>query len=166
MANQPWAQVLDTLYGMGGSGDIPNNPTIAELDPDVDLSQKLDLDIETIREGVKILTQRDLAYTQIIGVEEDETYRDRVTLKSDGFQLAHDRDQAQRSRATNQAVTLLTFVLAWVGIAQAMALTARVSEVITGDISTVVTIGAFLILLVIFLGLIKRGHLDYIEPAK
>lgn len=117
------------------------------MDPDVDLSQQLDLDVETVQSAVKTLLERRLATDETVGIGEDEPQRYNVTLKSEGFQLAHDRDQAQRNRASNRAVTLLTLVLAFVGMAQATALTAQASEIVTGRLAFVIWIGAFLILL-------------------
>ncbi|QOS10752.1 uncharacterized protein HfgLR_03025 [Haloferax gibbonsii] len=161
MSNKKWAQVLDKLYEMGGSGEYPSEKTEGEIESDVDLSQQLDLSEKQVREGVKTLLDRRLATDETIGLGKGKTIRNNVTLKSDGFQLAHDRDQAQRDRASNRAVTLLTLVLAFVGIAQATALTAQVSQIVRGTVSFVVWLGAFLILIVTYVGLYRSGALDF-----
>lgn len=166
MADKHWAQVLDEIYALGGSAEYPSDKTEGQLDSDVDLSQRLDLDVETVQDAVEVLLDRRLATDGTVGLGDDETHRYSVTLKSDGFQLAHDRDQAHRNRASNRAVTLLTLVLAFVGMTQATALTARVSDVITGMWATVVWAGAFLILIITYFGLYATGALDFNDLEK
>jgi len=166
MAEKYWAQVLDEIYKLGGSAEYPSDQTDEKLDSDVDLSQRLDLDVDTVQNAVKTLLDRRLATDKSIGLNDGETHRYSVTLKSDGFQLAHDRDQAQRDRASNRAVTLLTLVLAFVGMAQATALTARVSNTITGTWANTAWAGAFLILLITYIGLLKNDALEFADLQK
>ncbi|MCU4716875.1 hypothetical protein [Halapricum hydrolyticum] len=166
MDEEHWAQVLDEVYTLGGSAEYPSEETEGELDSDIDLSQRLDLDVDAVQDAVETLCERRLATENTLGLGDNETHRYSVTLKSDGFQLGHDRDQAQRDRASNRAVTLLTFVLAIVGMSQATALTAQVSGTVTGLMALIVWVGALLILFFTYLGLLKAGNLDFRDLEK
>lgn len=177
--DRPWARLLDELYEMGGFGEFPTDETEAELDPTTDLTNRLEMDIETLEETSETLQGRGLATVEVTTGEYIENWsggeRKEVGLETDGFRLAHDRDQARRdreqerrnrelarqNRASNQAVALLTVVLAFVGAAQAVAVTAPISDLINGTTSTVITLAAMAILITTYFGLFFAGRLDF-----
>lgn len=99
-----------------------------------------------------------------IGIDpcsDDSNPRYEVTLKNTGFTLSHDRRQELRNLRSNRSITLLTFVLAFVGMAQATALTANVSNFVTGDAAFAIWGAAGIVLVVIYLALWFRGSFNF-----
>lgn len=153
MSDKPWEQVIDALYGLGGYGELPGDETANGADPSVDLSRLIELNTETIDNAALALQERGLADVS----RKVDGNGSIVKLETEGFRLGHDRDEAKRSRAGNRAVLLLTVVLAMVGMAQAFALTARVSEYVSGEMAAVAAYGALVLFFVVYIGLLRKG---------
>ncbi|TQQ82757.1 hypothetical protein EGH24_04765 [Halonotius terrestris] len=164
MHENPWQTVLDTLYNMGGKGEHPSDDTDQPLDSDDNLVQQTDLSNEGIKTASKTLQNMGLAESNTIGLYEDgEPVRYLIELTGEGYSFAHERQQEKRNIRSNRSVALLTVVLAFVGMAQAMALTAQVSDSVTGTISLITTVTAGVILLVIYTQLARSGVLDSLD---
>lgn len=161
MRNNPWQEVLDTLYEMGGRGEHPSDDTDKPLQPEVNLVEQTDYSNEEIIQASNTLQSMDLATNSTPGnYTKGEPVRNVLELTGEGYSFAHERQQEKRNVRSNRSVALLTVVLAFVGMAQAMALTAQVSKYITGVASTLMTLLACLVLLAIYFQLIRSGVFD------
>ena len=151
MTNNPWQEVLDTLYQLGGRAEFPSKDTEGSLDPDTNLVAQTDFTQEEIEKANETLAKMSLATDATIGnMDENEVTRYELTLTGDGYSFAHDRQQEKRNLRSNRSVTLLTVVLAIVGLAQATALTANATDMVTGIIPISVTSFAAVVLVGIF----------------
>lgn len=164
MRQNPWQAVLDELYQMGGQAEFPSRDTEEPLDQVLNLVEQADLPEEDVRKASITLQKMNLAVSSTIGnFDDDEPTRNELILTGEGYSFAHDRQQEKRNIRSNRSVVLLTVVLAFVGMAQATALTATVSEDTPRIIALIVTAGAALMLIVIFTALHRAGQLDIKE---
>jgi hypothetical protein len=161
MRENPWEDVLDELYQMGGRGEFPSDDTEQPLDDEANLVTRLGASQIEVEEAAKTLQKMDLAVSSTVGrADDDNPTRYELSLHGDGYDFAHNRQQEKRNIRSNRSVSLLTLVLAFVGMAQATALTANVSDNVTGNMAIVVTFGAGLILLAIYVHLLQSGYFD------
>lgn len=161
MRDNPWEPVLDELYQMGGRGEFPNDDTEQALDDEANLVSRLGASETEVGEATKTLQKMGLARSTTIGRgDDDNPIRYEVTLSGDGYDFAHNRQQEKRNIRSNRSVALLTLVLAFVGMGQAMALTASVSDFVTGEMASIITFGAGFILLIIYGHLIRSGFFN------
>lgn len=165
MDRRPWLQVLDALYEMGGYGEWPTDETKCPLNPDLNVAERTDLSPETIEEAALTLHHSgiiDINQTSDTSEDKEPNHRRCARLERAGFDLAHDRLQARRNRASNQSVAFLTFVLAVVGISQATALTVQAAGG-PSVIPSIVTFASAVILAIVFFRLYNTGVLDLDE---
>lgn len=131
MSEPPWAEVLDALYEMGGRGEYPGSEAETSLDSDLNLVAKTSLSPGEVRRGARRLRQMGFA----VGSEKNRGEGIpalELSLMDEGHTFAHERQQEKRNLRSNRTVVLLTMVLAFVGMAQATAVTATVSPTISG----------------------------------
>lgn len=149
MSEPIWLEVLDALYEMGGQGKYPSIKAEKSLDSDLDLVAKTGLSRGEVRRGARRLRQMGFAVeSERVSSEGPPTLK--LSLLDEGHTFAHKRQQEKRNLRSNRTVMLLTIVLAFVGMAQATALTATVSPAISGEFSLWVTVLAGMVLVAIF----------------
>lgn len=166
MRQNPWEELLDELYVMGGRAEFPSEDTEIALGESVNLVDRMELSQEEIKRASKTLQKMNLIKATTVGHSEGEGHgRNELTLTGDGFDFSHNRQQEQRNIRSNRSITLLTLVLAFVGMAQATALTANVSQMVTGMMAASLTFGAGGILLAIYIALYRTGMLDIEDVA-
>jgi len=159
MADNPWQEMLDELYDSGGRGAFVSKHSEEEIDEERDLRRRLGISHAEAEEAAQTLKKMDLAEEPDADADNNWTGDTTVlTLTGEGFDFAHNREQEHRNIRSNRSVARLTFVLAWIGMGQAMAATASVSEWITGDMAVVTTIGAGGILMAVYLHLAYSGQ--------
>lgn len=166
MRQNPWEELLDELYEMGGRAEYLSEDTEITLDETVNLVDRMELSQEEIERASETLQKMDLIKATTVGHSEGEGHgRNELILTGDGFDFSHNRQQEQRNIRSNRSITLLTLVLAFVGMAQATALTANVSQMVTGTMAASLTFGSGGILLVIYVALYRTGMLDIEDVA-
>ncbi|WP_178915701.1 hypothetical protein [Natronomonas gomsonensis] len=161
MRDNPWQEVLETLYEMGGRGEFPRHGDGPQLDPEVNLVEQTGLSEEAIATASKTLVSMGLAErTALILGDDDDPTRNELELTGKGYSYARERRQEQRSLRSNRAVTRLTLVLAFVGVAQAMALTVQVSNPIYRLVPGIMTVLAGVLLVGFYTQLYRAGVLN------
>lgn len=163
MTRMEWEIVLDDLYEMGGYGEYPNEQTERDIDENINILLRLDMTRGEIEEAAVTLRDSGLVeFGETVDSPEDKPPNRRrfIQLEKEGFNLAHDRRQAEQSRTSNQSVALLTLVLAIVGLAQATALSAQISSFPENLIAGFVTLVAAAFLVMIYRRLYSHGILD------
>lgn len=164
MAENSWEEVLDELYEMGGYGETTILLEEGNVNEDLDLDERTGLAEYELVEIVDRLASAELVHMTEKSPIGNQTHRELnsnlhqgIGLTEEGFSLAHDRQAEERNHKSNRSITILTFVLAVVGFAQATALTARANSKLAGG----VLLGAGIILLVVYYGLVRAGAIDF-----
>lgn len=165
MDSNPWEEVIDELYEMGGYGEWchPEDEGDVPINRGIDLRSRTDQDADKLIDIVDRLESSGLVHEEHLfepGEMEGNTVSSvayfGVGLTEDGFSLAHDRRAEKRNHESNRSITILTFVLAVVGLSQATALTVRTDSLI----ATGVLAGAAVIFFIVYIRLIQQGIID------
>ncbi|WP_144427176.1 hypothetical protein [Halolamina pelagica] len=132
MGEPDWATVLETIY----EEDIYWGEQ-EEIDENHPVVQEVDMDPQNVQNTLAYLSQTGLIGNVKAGMTADIprpgkegevpiTDADRrsglyLGLTSKGFEVAHDREQNQRSQRINRALVMLTWILATSAMIQAIA---------------------------------------------
>lgn len=118
--NEPgWAEVLETIYS-----NEPDTPK-GKINEDHPFVTDTNLNRESAIAAIRSLKKWDLVEEESASVKGDvgkeQTGRIprsevQYRLTTDGFEVAHDREQSKEQSKNNQAIVLLTLALAFVAI--------------------------------------------------
>ncbi|WP_435346042.1 hypothetical protein [Haloarchaeobius sp. HRN-SO-5] len=146
MSEPAWAQVLTIFYEKGDSIEVPID--VADIPEDHILISETTLDSGEVVQAYNFLEEQGLVkrdWEPESQKGEDVFEARTVSLKPEGFSVAHDREHALESQKNSSAVALLTGVLAWTALVQVLiAWTASnltgMDEVVIGGIIMITTI--------------------------
>lgn len=164
MDSNPWEEVIDELYEMGGYGETKILLEEGNVNKNLDLDDRTGLDEHELVEIVDRLESAGLIQVTEKSPIGNQTHRELnsnlhrgIGLTEEGFSLAHDRRAEKRNHKSNRSIVILTSVLAVVGLAQATALAVSADS----PIATGVLTGAAFIFAVVYLVLYRAGIIDF-----
>ena len=146
MDEPDWAHILEFLYERGES----HSADFHRISPDNRMVLETGLDPITVEEAILFLEEQGLIKVEETGHMDLDEYNDpinptskKIKLEREGFQVAHDREQASRQEETNNEIGNFTLALVFVGILQTAA------AVITPDdtIEAIAILGGLLVVL-------------------
>lgn len=141
MSEPDWAEVIEVLYS-----EAPDWPS-HEITADHLFVKKTSLDEEAATETVEALESWGLVAVEVTEMELNEVDSPEASawgykLTKDGFEVAHQREQAQRDLTANQSLNFLTFVLAVAAASELI----HVSQM-TDNLIAVVLVGGMAVML-------------------